>query len=66
MNLWVIALVLGLMVIGMVLVVSTTTVTAEEPEKIECGSCGNSCSLDSNCGLATCGAVSGGSCGCGG
>ena len=31
----------------------------------ECTSCGNSCSLESNCGLASCGAVTGGSCSCG-
>ena len=32
-----------------------------------CSSCGNSCTADSNCGRASCGAVSGsGSCGCNG
>ena len=34
-------------------------------ETVECSSCGNSCSGQRNCGLSTCGAVSGGSCGCG-
>ena len=67
MKLWMIALVLGLFAIGSViaLATSTETVKAEEPKQLECSSCGNSCSVDSNCGLDTCNAVTGGSCGCG-
>jgi hypothetical protein len=30
-----------------------------------CTSCGKGCTKDSNCGLSTCGAVNGGTCGCG-
>ena len=33
--------------------------------KVSCSSCGGKCTAESNCGLATCGAVSGGTCGCG-
>lgn len=33
--------------------------------KISCESCGSSCSAEKNCGLASCGAVSGSKCGCG-
>jgi hypothetical protein len=32
---------------------------------VKCTSCGNSCSAEKNCGLSTCGAVNGGTCGCG-
>lgn len=58
--------------IGLLLVTCLVTVkaidvnTEKKPAKIsECTECGNSCNLESNCGLETCGAVKGGSCGCG-
>jgi len=64
------AMVVGLMVIAGITVVnaySTNDVIEEEqPDTATCGeTCGNSCSAQSNCGLATCGATKGGSCGCG-
>ena len=71
MNTWIIsAIVAGLLILAGVAVVSTVDAQPEAPsdtiiEASECTSCGNSCSLESNCGLASCGAVSGGSCGCG-
>ena len=38
----------------------------DSPEKtVDCKTCGNKCTAESNCGSATCGAVNGGSCGCG-
>jgi len=41
------------------------TQTATTIAKTTCSSCGNQCTATSNCGKATCGAVSGtGSCGC--
>jgi hypothetical protein len=40
--------------------------SATPVKSVECSGCGNGCTAGSNCGLATCGAVSGtGSCGCG-
>lgn len=68
MNLWIIggiiagALVMSALVIG-------ALVTADAPQEdfqgLSCSTCGNSCTAESNCGLSTCGAVSGsGSCGC--
>jgi len=43
-----------------------TTNSASSSETIKCSSCGGQCDANKNCGLATCGAVSGtGSCGCG-
>jgi len=37
----------------------------EETETIDCSSCGEGCTQARNCGQSTCGAVIGGSCGCG-
>lgn len=65
MNLWIIAgLVAGLLIIGGVAVVNAIGDVPENTEQIE-SECGNSCSAERNCGLVTCEAVSGGSCGCG-
>jgi len=36
----------------------------DEPEITGCSGCRGSCSLKNNCGRKTCGAVSGGKCGC--
>lgn len=43
-------------------------VSSDNPEQVQktCGAtCGNSCSAESNCGLATCGATQGKTCSCG-
>ena len=64
MNIWmVLAIAAGLLVIAGLVVVNVSG--AQQPEKINCSSCEGSCTADKNCGLASCGAVSGGSCGCG-
>ena len=66
MNTWIIVgIIAGLLIVGGVAVVNA--VTADKPaEQIDCSDCGNSCSLNNNCGLSTCAAVSGGGgCGCG-
>lgn len=66
MNLWIISAVLvGLLVVAGVAVVnalpdSNASGTAQK----SCSGCGNSCTKESNCGLATCGATNGGTCGC--
>jgi len=79
MKAWIIAsMIIGLLVIGGFAVVSaisnsdnTTNPddsgTAQTTAKtISCSSCGNGCTAQSNCGRATCGAVTGtGTCGCG-
>ena len=66
MNLWVIALVLGLLAVTAIVVTGVSTVRAESPKQISCSSCDGKCTADSNCGLSTCGAVTGtGTCGCG-
>jgi len=74
MKTWIIAsIMLGLLVIGGFAVVSAISNTNStdnlvEPaaKTISCSSCSNGCNAESNCGRATCGAVSGtGSCGCG-
>jgi len=70
MKAWIItAIIIGILVIAGV-VVSMTGLTIADgeagTETIECSGCGNSCSQSRNCGLQTCKAVSGRSCGCGG
>lgn len=60
------AIALGLLIIGSVALVKANTDTIIQPVTAKtCTSCGNSCTAESNCGLATCGAVNGGKCTCG-
>jgi len=63
MNMWIIMAVIGLLVIGAF--VAVTTVNAKSAEKISCSGCNNSCTADKNCGNPDCGAVQGKTCGCG-
>lgn len=67
MNTWVIVGILfGLFVIGGIAAVNALS-PSEDTEKpiTSCASCGGKCSAGNNCGLATCGATQGGTCGCG-
>lgn len=68
MNLWMIsAIILGILILGGIAVTALTTQdngTDTSKTTTSCSSCGNSCNAEKNCGLATCGAVNGGSCGC--
>ena len=66
MNIWILAaIILGILIIGGIAVTALTTQDVKKTtETISCSSCGNSCSAEKNCGLSTCGAVSGESCGC--
>lgn len=65
MKAWIIvALIIGILVVAGI-VISVQGVAADAPENVDCKSCGNSCTGESNCGLASCGAVQGRSCGCG-
>ncbi len=61
----IVAIAVGILLIGSFVLV-TALQTDEPVEEIECSTCGNSCSAERNCGRASCGAVTGGSCGCGG
>ena len=64
MKTWIlVAILASLIVIAGIAV--TNISTAQEPAKISCSTCAGSCSPDANCGLASCGGVSGGTCGCG-
>ena len=68
MNIWtIIGIALAVVALTGVFVVNVVSADIEkEPSISSCSDCGNSCSLEDNCGLASCGAVSGGSgCGCG-
>lgn len=65
------------LVVGLLLVAGIFAVNAFDagiPAKVQaqgtakalgCSSCGGSCSAEKNCGLKTCGAMNGGTCGCG-
>ena len=55
-----------LLVVAGITVVTALSADNEQTENIECSDCGNACTLERNCGLSSCGAVSGRSCGCGG
>jgi hypothetical protein len=77
MKTWIMAsIILGILVIGGFAVVSAISNStdnvvesdniATQAKTISCSGCENGCNAEINCGLATCGAVSGtGSCGCG-
>ena len=67
MNMWIItAIIAGLLIIaGVAVVLNAQTAQATQPTTIKCSGCQNGCTADKNCGSATCGAVSGGTCGCG-
>ncbi|MBN2420851.1 hypothetical protein JXB27_01075 [Candidatus Woesearchaeota archaeon] len=64
MNIAIIALLVVSLAIGLVAGVNALTSNESAP-KISCSTCGNSCTAENNCGLATCGATQGKTCGCG-
>jgi len=70
MKIWIIAgIIVGMLLITGIVISTTGLVSAdigdeEQTETISCSSCGNSCTAERNCGLSSCGATSGGSCGC--
>lgn len=62
--------IIGLLILGLVvaLVIGANAFVNDSLEKagtISCGTCGNSCTKESGCSLATCGATQGKTCGCG-
>jgi len=57
-------IVVGLVAIAGIAVVNAYATDNETETKI-CTSCGNSCTAESNCGLASCGATNGEKCSCG-
>ena len=65
MNLWMLAIIIAVLVVAGIAVTYAAAQVEKTTEKISCSSCGNNCDTEKNCGLATCGAVNGESCGCG-
>jgi len=69
MNNWIIVgVIFGLLVIGGIAAVSAFSPSQEETNPsttAKCSSCSGKCTAENNCGLATCGAISGGTCNCG-
>ena len=65
MNTWLITLaIVGVMIVAVIVGVSALS-DKSGTKQIECKSCGNICTEEANCGLASCGAVSGKTCNCG-
>jgi hypothetical protein len=61
MNIWIIAAIIaGLLIVATVAVLN---VTANEIKTV-CKNCGTGCTAEKNCGSASCGAISGGTCNC--
>jgi len=65
MKIWLMAIMVGVIS----LVVFSTFAIAQTPAKEQktitsCTQCGGTCTKDNNCGLSTCSAVTGGTCGC--
>jgi hypothetical protein len=70
MNGWFVAGVISLLVVavigaGMIMANQNSTKEISEATTKSCGGCNGSCISESNCGLFTCKAVSGGTCDCG-
>jgi hypothetical protein len=64
MNMWIISLIIGAIVIAAFVGVTALSGSVTK-ETVQCKSCGNACTAEKNCGLESCGAVSGGTCNCG-
>lgn len=69
MNNWVIVgIIVGILLVGGIAFVSAISAadqTTPVTTGTKCSSCGGKCTAGNNCGVATCGAVSGGKCTCG-
>lgn len=65
MNLAIVLIIAGLLIVGGIVAVSAYANEEQAPTIIGCSSCGSKCTADNNCGLASCGAINGGTCGCG-
>lgn len=66
MNIWIsIAIVVGVLAIGGIVVSALIANDKGNEETIDCSTYGNSCTAQKNCGQATCEARTGGGCGCG-
>ena len=65
MNWAIVAIIASLLIVGGIFAVSAYTETDQPSTIASCTSCGNGCTAENNCGLASCGAVNGGTCGCG-
>lgn len=68
MKTWIIAgILIGLLVMAgaFVLAIGGNSNEKSETNELKCTACGNSCSANANCGLASCGATQGKTCSCG-
>jgi len=66
----ILAIVIGLLVISGIaitgVVMANNSTSTGAGQQTICQNCGNGCTKEKNCGLATCRAISGGKCGCNG
>jgi len=64
---WVVLIVVGIITIisfGAFAIVKANSSTEKTTTQISCSGCQEKCTAEKNCGLSTCGAVNGGTCGC--
>ena len=66
MKTWIIVgIIMGLLLFaGIVLIKANTQAEGVKTDKVTSCNCGNSCTADNNCGLATCGAINDRACSC--
>lgn len=66
-NLVIVGIIVGLLIVGGIAFVSAISSPSDSADLTTetCTSCGGRCTAEDNCGLATCGAVNGGTCNCG-
>jgi len=66
MNTWImVGILVGLFVVGGIAAVNALSPSEDAKPITSCSSCGGKCTAENNCGLATCGATQGKTCGCG-
>lgn len=64
---WVVLIVVGIITIisfGAFAIVKANSPTEKTTTQISCSGCQGKCTAEKNCGLSTCGATNGGTCGC--
>lgn len=64
MNGWITMAIIGLFVIATITAISFSVAKESPAKTVSCSSYSNACNAEQGCGLATCGAAKGGTCGC--
>lgn len=66
MKMWIIAIIVGLLIVSAVTatIINDTNQTSNIKTTAGCSSCSGTCTAEKNCGLSTCSATTGKTCGC--